>query len=313
MSEKTSVGEFAARVLRSIANRFGFPDERAALTGLGVLGAGSATRYSGAEILPIARWQELDLQLRRRDPERAGVLLPGGALVQMGALLHQRCDLAEAAHREDRRPLRRGSAATLATVQDVIVDTAAADDLSLRLVPATRPRCCRSSTRRTSGRRSCGSSAPCVAPTPLRALRGPGTTAAGAGGAPRGPSGPVRSGAALAAHQWLFTPPELAMEMLSAHVMPNRPAVTALMAGVSARLGRDTGRSSLEGYRSGPERVDQTARAIYETMRDRRIAYVEPPASWADDGQRCSTGGSAPASTPSWSWPPRWNRPVCGR
>lgn len=103
------------------------------------------------------------------------------------------------------------------------------------------------------------------------------------------------------------------MEMLSAHVMPNRPAVTALMAGVSARLGRDTGRSSLEGYRSGPERVDQTARAIYETMRDRRIAYVEPPASWADDGQRCSTGGSAPASTPSWSWPPRWNRPVCGR
>lgn len=63
----------------------------------------------------------------------------------------------------------------------------------------------------------------------------------------------------LAAHQWLFTPPELAMEMLSAHVMPNHPAVTTLMAEVSARLGRDTDRTSLEGYpvRAGPGRPDR--------------------------------------------------------
>lgn len=95
----------------------------------------------------------------------------------------------------------------------------------------------------------------------------------------------------LAAHQWLFTPPELAMEMLSAHVMPNHPAVTTLMAEVSARLGRDTDRTSLEGYQSGPDRVDQIVRAVYETVRDRGIAYVEPPASWADDGQKVRTPG----------------------
>ncbi|MDN5914850.1 MAG: DUF3320 domain-containing protein [Pseudonocardia sp.] len=95
----------------------------------------------------------------------------------------------------------------------------------------------------------------------------------------------------LAAHQWLSTPPVLAMEMLSAHVMPNHPAIGTLMREVSTRLQNDTGRSSLEGYQSGPERVDQIARAIYETVRDRRIAYVEPPASWVDDGQKVRTPG----------------------
>ena len=33
----------------------------------------------------------------------------------------------------------------------------------------------------------------------------------------------------LAAQQWLAVPPALALEMLAAHVMPNHPAVTALM------------------------------------------------------------------------------------
>ncbi|WP_212612374.1 DUF3320 domain-containing protein [Pseudonocardia hierapolitana] len=95
----------------------------------------------------------------------------------------------------------------------------------------------------------------------------------------------------LAAHQWLAAPPTLALEMLAAHVMPNHPAVTALMNDVAQRLQMTTGSPSLEGYQSGAERVDQIVAAVYEVMRARGIRYAEPPASWADTGQKVRTPG----------------------
>src|ERR687890_2302713 len=52
----------------------------------------------------------------------------------------------------------------------------------------------------------------------------------------------------LAAQQWLATPVPLALEMLAAHVMPNHPAVTALVAEAAGTLEQKTGRGSIDGY-----------------------------------------------------------------
>jgi hypothetical protein len=95
----------------------------------------------------------------------------------------------------------------------------------------------------------------------------------------------------LAAHQWLAEPVELALEMLAAHVTPNHPEVAALMSKVADRLGVATGTGSIEGYQSGPDRVDAIVRAVYECLQDSRVRYSEPPASWADQGQKVRTPG----------------------
>ena len=93
----------------------------------------------------------------------------------------------------------------------------------------------------------------------------------------------------LAAGQWLATPLSLALEMLAAHVMPNHPSITALVAEASDLLQQRTGSSSVQGYQAGPARVDQIVAALTEAMRRRSIRYSEPPASWADAGQKVRT------------------------
>jgi len=94
----------------------------------------------------------------------------------------------------------------------------------------------------------------------------------------------------LAANQWKATPPQLALEMLAAHVQPNSPAIAALMTAVSDRLQALTGRSAIDGYQSeNPERVDAIAQAVFEAMQARDIRYAEPPASWGLDGQKIRT------------------------
>ncbi len=95
----------------------------------------------------------------------------------------------------------------------------------------------------------------------------------------------------LAGHQWLAEPLALGLEMLAAHVMPNHPAVTALMSEVADLLGTATGNPSIDGYQGGPERVDQIVRAIYQAMQARGIRYSVPQASWADSGQKVRTPG----------------------
>ena len=54
----------------------------------------------------------------------------------------------------------------------------------------------------------------------------------------------------LAANQWKATPPQLALEMLAAHVQPNSPTIATLMTAVSDRLQALTGRSAIDGYQS---------------------------------------------------------------
>src|SRR5215218_2542154 len=95
----------------------------------------------------------------------------------------------------------------------------------------------------------------------------------------------------LAANQWLATPLPLALEMLAAHVMPNHPAVTAVVSEAAGVLEQKTGRGSIEGYAEGPERVDETVAAIAEVIHRRGIRYSEPPLSWSDLGQQVRTPG----------------------
>ncbi|TFD92690.1 DUF4011 domain-containing protein [Cryobacterium lactosi] len=95
----------------------------------------------------------------------------------------------------------------------------------------------------------------------------------------------------LAAQQWIARPVDLALEMLSAHVLPNHPEVAVLLGEAAAALEARTGSAAMPGYQSGPDRVDQVAEAVFVAMRARGIRYATPPASWADDGQTVRTPG----------------------
>src|SRR4051794_23702856 len=95
----------------------------------------------------------------------------------------------------------------------------------------------------------------------------------------------------LAAQQWLGRPVPLALEMLAAHVMPNHPAITALVVEAGEILEQRTGRGELAGYADGPERVDDVVRALADVLQRRGIRHSEPPASWADLGQQVRTPG----------------------
>jgi hypothetical protein len=95
----------------------------------------------------------------------------------------------------------------------------------------------------------------------------------------------------LAANQWLAAPVPLALEMLAAHVLPNHPSVTTLIGEAADLLEARTGSGSVQGYQSGPERVDEIVAALTEAMQRRAIRYTEPPASWADVGQKVRTPG----------------------
>jgi hypothetical protein len=89
----------------------------------------------------------------------------------------------------------------------------------------------------------------------------------------------------LAAHQWLRSPALVSTELLAAFVMPNHPAVDALLAEASGILTTQTGSGSLEGYQSGEERADDIVHAIVDAAAACGIRYAEPPASWTDAAQ----------------------------
>src|ERR671916_377858 len=95
----------------------------------------------------------------------------------------------------------------------------------------------------------------------------------------------------LAANQWLAAPVPLALEMLAAHVLPNHPSITTLIGEAADLLEQRTGSGSVQGYQSGPERVDEIVAALTEAMQRRAIRYTEPPGSWADVGQKVRTPG----------------------
>lgn len=94
----------------------------------------------------------------------------------------------------------------------------------------------------------------------------------------------------LAANQWKASPPQLALEMLAAHVQPNSTAIATLLTEVSDCLKALTGHSAIDGYQSeNPDRVDAIAQAVFEAMQARDIRYAEPPASWGTSGQKIRT------------------------
>src|SRR5215218_7327321 len=95
----------------------------------------------------------------------------------------------------------------------------------------------------------------------------------------------------LAAQQWLGTPLPLALEMLAAHVLPNHPAVTAVVGEAADVLEQRTGRGTIQGYADGPERVDEIVSAVADVLQRRGIRYSEPPLSWSDLGQQVRSPG----------------------
>ena len=90
----------------------------------------------------------------------------------------------------------------------------------------------------------------------------------------------------LAARQWLAVPELLGLEMLAAFVMPHHPSINGLLAEAVAVLQQNTGNPAMQGYQSGPARVDETVRAIFEAMQARQIRYVTAPDSWTDTGHQ---------------------------
>ncbi|WP_324273495.1 DUF4011 domain-containing protein [Blastococcus brunescens] len=79
--------------------------------------------------------------------------------------------------------------------------------------------------------------------------------------------------------------------MLAAHVLPNHPAVTAVVSEAADLLEERTGRGSIQGYADGPERVDEIVSAIAAVLQRRGIRYSEPPVSWSDLGQQVRSPG----------------------
>ncbi|OQQ26371.1 DNA/RNA helicase [Prescottella equi] len=91
----------------------------------------------------------------------------------------------------------------------------------------------------------------------------------------------------LAHNEWYNAP--IYYEALAAFVQPNTRAVLSVLDGASEILGRNTDSAAIDGYQGGPERAAQIAAAVYESLRSRRIRYIEPPASFERTGQKVRT------------------------
>jgi hypothetical protein len=101
-----------------------------------------------------------------------------------------------------------------------------------------------------------------------------------------GPS--ITAAIEVSAHnEWLNLPGMHAA--LTAFVQPNTRAVTRVLRAASDLLLKRTDSGSLDGYQSGPERVNQIAGAIYEALRGLEITYINPPASFELTGQKVRT------------------------
>jgi len=92
----------------------------------------------------------------------------------------------------------------------------------------------------------------------------------------------------LLAHNEFFHSVGMA-ELVAAHIQPNHPAVVPVLQAAGAILQHATGSSSLEGYQSGAERAVLIAGAIYQALRDLKVGYINPPASFEGSGQKIRT------------------------
>ena len=76
-------------------------------------------------------------------------------------------------------------------------------------------------------------------------------------------------------------------EILAAFVLPNHPAVNQILRSTAEFMSQWTGDPSLNGYQSkNPRRVYTMAGAVYASLQNMELTYVNPPASFEDEGQR---------------------------
>lgn len=78
-----------------------------------------------------------------------------------------------------------------------------------------------------------------------------------------------------------------APELLAAFVRPNDPAVDVVLRDAATKLGEAGRETGLNGYTTGRKaRAWELSEAIWAALADRRIAYVLPPASFEQAGQK---------------------------
>lgn len=104
------------------------------------------------------------------------------------------------------------------------------------------------------------------------------------------PSALSRALTVQAPRQWWSRGWDAAVALLAAFVMPNDPALAPVLSRAADLLGERTGSSALEGYQAeSAQRIDDTVNAVFDALRERDIAYANPPASWSDEGQKIRT------------------------
>lgn len=76
-------------------------------------------------------------------------------------------------------------------------------------------------------------------------------------------------------------------EIISSFVTPNRPFVMEIVKKASEIMEKNTDSNALDGYQSGdPNRVLAQLAAIFSAIHAQTIAYVNPPASFEQEGQK---------------------------
>ena len=76
-------------------------------------------------------------------------------------------------------------------------------------------------------------------------------------------------------------------ELLAAFVLPNHPAIRPILQRTAEKLQIWTGNPALDGYQTGqPNRAKMQMAAVYEALSEENVVYANPPASFAEQGQR---------------------------
>lgn len=76
-------------------------------------------------------------------------------------------------------------------------------------------------------------------------------------------------------------------ELLASFVLPNHPAIRPILQRASEILGRWTGKPAMDGYQGkDPNKAKLQMAAVYEALVQEEIVYANPPASFAEQGQR---------------------------
>ena len=89
----------------------------------------------------------------------------------------------------------------------------------------------------------------------------------------------------LAGRQWVATPTLLGLELLSAFVQPQDPALDAVLVTASNRMAGTTGRADLDGSTADPERIDALAAAVFGALADAGVELIAAPLGSTTSGQ----------------------------